>query len=152
MKEMAFSMLLPFRGNNSRMVSMGTKMRALVPLLPSCPTFADADDVEAHAIEEHGRADGGPAGENIFQQFPSDNRQTPVLRVVLVVEPASCADGDGADLVILGRDAEDLAVGRSVLAHGANILAVDDGGDGLQGVGIAAQRHVVVIGEVISLA
>ena len=94
MKEIAFSTLSPLSGKRSRMVSIGMKMRALLPLFPSRPTLReDTDDVEAGAVEQDAGADGGTARENVLEEFPADYADAAALEVVFIVEPAADIDG-----------------------------------------------------------
>ena len=98
---------------------------AVVAVLPDLAEHAD--DFEANVVEQDGRADGGASGKNVLQQFPANDGHAAGFGVVLIVEPAAGADGNIADLVVLGRDAEDLSVGRTVIADGANVFAVEHG-------------------------
>jgi len=54
MNESASSAFSAFSGNNIRMVSMGIKMRALVPLSLPSHFGHDADNIEANAVEQDG--------------------------------------------------------------------------------------------------
>src|SRR5207248_4671991 len=71
--------------------------------------------------------------------------------VVFIVEPASGANRDRADLVVLRRDAKYLAVGGSVVADGADVLAVNHWRDRAQGASFPFDREVVVKVEVVRL-
>ena len=65
---------LSLAGTMMRMVSMGTKMRALVPLFPSRPTFATMPMIlELNAVQQHGLTQRRAAGKDILQQFPADD-------------------------------------------------------------------------------
>src|SRR3984885_5602843 len=75
-----------------------------------------------------------------------------MLRVVFIIEPASGLDWSIADLAVLGNDAEDLPVGGSIVAHGADVLALQHGGNGAQKFGLIADREVVAISQVVGLS
>ena len=128
-------------------------MRALVPLLPSCPTLlTHADDFKADAIEQDGRAHGRASGKYVLQQLPANHGDPARFGVVLIVEPAARPHGDIADLVVLGRNAEHLAVGGTVIADGANVLAVEHGGKILERARLAANGEVILISEMVGAA
>src|ERR1019366_8945589 len=95
---------------------------------------------------------GRASGEYVLQQLPADDGHSPRFGVVLIVEPAARADGDIADLVVFGRNAEDLAVSRTIIADRPNVLAVEYGGKILEGASLAADGEVVLISEMVSAA
>jgi len=113
--------------------------------------FAEhTDDFKANAVEQDGRANGRASGKYVLQKLPADDGDAARFGIVLIVEPAAWADRDIADLVVLGRNAEDLAVGGTIIADGANVLAVEYGGKILEGTGLAADSEVILISEVVS--
>src|ERR1700731_2603133 len=75
-----------------------------------------------------------------------------MLRVVFIIEPASGLDWSIADLAVLGNDAEDLAIGGSIVAYGADVLALQHWRNGAQKFGLVADREVVAISQVVGLS
>src|SRR5208282_2784330 len=101
------------------------RVGAVVAILPDLAEHPD--NFEANAIEQDGRAHGWASGEYVLEQFPTDDGHPARFGIVLIVEPAARADGDRADLVVLGRDTEHLAVRGAVVADRANVFAVETG-------------------------
>src|ERR1019366_724848 len=104
------------------------------------------------AVEQEGRAHGRASGEYVLQKLPANDGHAARFGIVLIVEPAARADGDIANLVVLGRDAKDLAVGGSVIADGANVFAVEHRRNILERAGLAADGEVILISEMVSAA
>src|SRR5579872_1265686 len=75
-----------------------------------------------------------------------------MLRVVLLVEPAPRVDGSVANLAVIGSYAEDLSVGRTVIADRANIVSFQHGRHGAQKMRLIANREVVTVIKIIGLA
>jgi hypothetical protein len=109
-----------------------------------------ADYVEADSVQENRGPDGGASREHVFEQFPSHHGDAAALSVVLVIEPAPRIDGYIANLVVVGGHAEDLAVGRTVIADGADIFAIQHRGYGTYELRLLADRKVIRVGEVVS--
>ena len=115
--------------------------------------FAEhTDNFEADAIEQDGRANGRASREYVLQKLPADNGHSARFGIVLIVEPAARANGNIADLVVLGRNAEDLSVGGTIIADGANVLAVEYRGKILERASLAADGEVILISEMVSAA
>ncbi len=110
------------------------------------------DDVKTNFVQQQRSPDRWAAGKDVLEQFPSHHGNPAMLRVVFIVEPATRSDGDISDLVIDRRHAKHLAVGGSVVADRANVLAIDHWRKHAQRVGFIANREVIVVGEMIGLA
>src|SRR5712692_10508580 len=96
------------------------------PVIAVLPHFAEhPDNFKADSIEQEGRADGRASGEYVLQKLPADDGHSSRFGIVLIVEPAPRADRNIADLVVFRRDSEDLAVGGTIIADGANVLAIE---------------------------
>ena len=57
------------------------RIGAVVAVLPDLAEHAD--DFEADAIEQNGRAHGGASGKDVLQQFPADDGDAARFSVVL---------------------------------------------------------------------
>ena len=126
------------------------RVGAVVAVLPDLAEHAD--DFKANAIEQDGRAHRRASGKYVLQQLPADDGHAPGFGVVLIVEPAARADGHIADLVVLGSDAEDLAVGGTVIADRANVFAIEHGRNVLMRARLAANGEVILISEMVGAA
>ena len=129
MNEIAFPSfeLSPLRGNSSRIVLKGTKMRMLVEFCSSLPIMDEhADHLETNSVQQYGVAHCGTPGEQVARHFPAENAYAAALVVVLVIEPAPNLQGDGSHLAVNRGNTRDLAVGAGVIADGADIVARDD--------------------------
>src|ERR1035438_981853 len=137
------------------MVSIGIKMRELVPLLPSRPTFATTPTTSK--LMPFSRIVEPTAGRpgNIFlsssQPTTATRRAAERLRVVLGIEPAAGFYRNVANLVVVGGHAENLAVGRSVVADCADVFSIQYGRQRAHELSLVANRQVIFIGEVIGL-
>src|SRR5258708_33079793 len=89
---------------------------------------------------------------SVLQQLPSVHRDAASLRVVRFVEPSPGFDGDVTDLVVVGSHAKNLPVGRSVVADGADVLAIQDRRQSSHKLGVVADRQIVLVRKVVSLA
>ena len=128
----------------------GNKNAGVGAIVAFLPDFSEhADDFKTNVIEQDGRADGGASGEDVLQQFPADDGHAAGFGVVLIVEPAAGTYGNIADLVVLGCDAEDLSAGRTVIADGADVFAVEHGGKIFERARLAADGEVILVGEMV---
>ena len=131
----------------------GNKDARIGSVIPFLPDLAEhPDNFEANAIEQNGRAHGRASREYVLQQLPADDRHAPRFRIVLIVEPATRAHGNVADLVIFGRDAEDLATGGTIIADRANVFAIEHRGNILERARLAANREIILIREMVGAA
>ena len=141
------------RGNRSRMVSIGMKMRELVPLLPSRPTFATTPTMSklipfSRIVEPTA---GRPGNMFFSSSHPTTaTRRRSALSWLLNQRPGSI--GNVANLVVVGGHAEDLAVGGAVVADGANVFAIQHRRQCAHELRLIANRQIVFVGEVISLS
>ena len=135
------------------MVSMGMKMRALVPLLPSCPILLTTPMISKRMpLSRMVEPTAGRPGKMFFSSSQPTTATRRVSRVVFVVEPAAGLDGHIADLVVLGSDAEDLAVGRAVIADRANVFAIQHRRHELQRARLAPNGEVIAIRKMVGAA
>src|SRR5580704_117096 len=74
-----------------------------------------------------------------------------MLAVVVVIEPAPGIGGDGANLVVLGGNSEDLSISRAVIAYRLNVIAFQHRRNRAQQLSLAANGEIVLIGKVIRL-
>jgi len=108
----------------------------------------DADHLEANPVQQNGIADSGASGKHVVIHLHPEDAHAAALRVVVVVDPASQGERDSAYMAVDGGHARDLAVGARVVAHGADIVAGDDGRDVERECRLRLDGEVIVIGEI----
>ena len=87
-----------------------------------------------------------------FSKLPAHDGDTARFGVVLIVEPAAGTDGNISNLVVLGHDAKDLAVGGTIIADGSNVLAIQHWRKIFKRARFAADGEVILISEAVSAA
>src|SRR6185295_7284321 len=140
MKESALSEFCCFRGKRLRMVSTGTKMRALVPLLPSFPTLASTPITSKRMPFSSMVAPTAGRPGNTF--LSSSQPTTATLRCSVLSSALSHRPVPRGTLRIWLY---------SGVTHRPNVLAVDHRRHEAQSVGLITDREVIFVGEVISL-
>ena len=110
-----------------------------------------ADDVETDSVEKNRGTHGRTSGEHVLEHFPSHDGHAAALGVVFIVEPAAGTDGHVANLVVIGGHAEDLAVGRAVVADGADVFTIQHWRQSADELRLLANGGIIGIGKVISL-
>src|SRR5260370_41425279 len=93
-------------------------------------------------------SDCGTSGKQVARHFAAEDADATALVVILVIDPASDLQGDGAYLAEDRRNPRDLAVGAGVVADGADIVARDQRRNVHGELRLILDGEVVVIGKV----
>ena len=80
-----------------------------------------ADHFKANSVEQDGRANRLPAGVEVLQHLVAQHGDQPLLRFVVLIEPATIGQRQITDDVVVRWDSADFAVGVVVGADLANI-------------------------------
>ena len=108
-----------------------------------------ADDLEADSVEQDGCSYGRAAAKESAPDFVANYDDRTFLCVIHIVDPATFVDGQVADLVEHGGDADDLTAGLEEVADGANVAAGDGRRRGANARALAQNVRIVTIGEVV---
>src|ERR1700688_1067574 len=74
-----------------------------------------------------------------------------MLGVIVIVEPTARIDWEGTNLFVLGRDSENLPVGRTKIAHRTNVVAFKHWRNREQQFSLAANSEIVLVSKVVRL-
>src|ERR1700730_7052392 len=108
-----------------------------------------ADDLEADSVEKDGCSYGRAATKESAADFVANHDDRTFLRVIHIVDPATFVEGQVADLVEHGGDADDLTAGLEEVADGANVAAGDGRRRGADARALAQNVQIITISEVV---